>query len=32
MMRGKMGWISKHVRSSRHRMKVVSVCVQSLVC
>ena len=31
-MRGKMGWITKCIRSGCHRMKVVSMCVQSLVC
>ncbi len=31
-MRGKMGWITKHVRSGCRRIKVVSVRVQSLVC
>ncbi len=31
-MRGKMGWITKRVRGGCHRIKVVSVCVQSLVC
>ncbi len=32
MMHGKMEWITKHIRSGCHRMKVVSVGVQSLVC
>ncbi len=32
MMHGKMGWITKCVRSGCRRMKVVSVGVQSLVC
>ena len=31
MMHNEMGWITKHVRSSCHSMKVVSTCVQSLV-
>ncbi len=27
MMRGKMGWITKHIRSGCRRMKVVSMCM-----
>ncbi len=27
-----MGWITKHMKSGCHRMKVVSMCVQSFVC
>ncbi len=32
MMRGKMEWITKRIRSGCCRMKVLSVGVQSLVC
>ena len=32
MMHSQIGWITKHVRSGCHRMKVVSVGVQSWVC
>ncbi len=31
MMHSKMGWIAKHMKSGCCRMKVVSLCVQSLV-
>ncbi len=31
MMRSKMGWITKHVKSSCYRVKVVLPCVELLV-
>ncbi len=31
MMRSKMGWIAKHIRSDCHRVKVVLLCVELLV-